>query len=301
MPHDIQSELPAWCVSLLPAHIFWRFHQKEKKVELISTGRGSISPEIILPLLSDLRFASTLVASEDFIRFKYFIQHLRQGISDQLNFRLIDHKGQWRFGRLASITTNDKPHFVTGCFFDFTDLIPSMSPNKPSDVKSKRDHSISNSKDVEKQIVSLPALLADLCRQQQQTDLSLFDALAIVYFDEDNQSKRWISHGFDGESPKGKEIDQLILYLKNTFSASTTSPLIVNNTLSSHQPLDWAVFVRRGVLSYWIEPITNRRRVKGAIIFASRKPWRYNPDQIGHLQETITLLSQFQNSEKGIL
>lgn len=296
MSPEADSPLPKWCAALLPAHIFWRYHIEDKTLVLLSPAGKSCFSDILTTLLTDLRFAATIVAADDFPRFKYFIRHLRQGKADDITFRLTSQLGQWHTGRMAAHVLLNNPSLVYGYFLDITELIAS-SPVSREPSKPGLPYQEETGGSVEKLTDSSPADLSqtmnDLCRLQQRRESSLFDALALIRFDEDQVPKRWLSAGFEGEQPEKDEIDHLVMYLKTKLDKADSGPLIVNNTVGSHLPLDWAIFVRNGMISYWIEPLIQRRRLKGAIIFASKQAWRYHPDLRSQLFSTMESLKRF--------
>lgn len=290
MAVTVSFELPDWCVSLLPHHLFWRYHIQEKRIELLSKNLSCPLFEIVPTLLCDLRFASTVVVAEDFLRFKYFVQHLRQGRPDTLSFRLLDQLGQWRPGHLASSRPGPAAPFLTGCFFDTSSILPDQ-PQAHSNLPRPSTHE--REKDSVQDLsrtTDLASLMSELCMRQQQSEAPLFDAMAILKLGEDEPAKRWQTQGFEAEPPLEEEIILLISHLRRAFEKSKNEALIVNNTLVSSAPLDWAFFVRNRFHSYWIEPLLYRRRPRGAVIFASRQAWRYHPDQRAQLSRILEKL-----------
>lgn len=294
MKKKTPTDIPAWCNRLFDGYIFWRFQIEDRRLELLSPGKKSGFSEIIPPLLTDLRFAATVVAEEDFLRFKYFIQHLRQGTADQITFRLVDQLGKRRLGRLESVALEQGSPFLFGFFLNISRMLPdslnetAVTPSSEKKIRTESQYtatlnSISMSTDI-------PALLADLCQQQERSDPVLFDALAVLLFSESEDGHRWRAHGFDNEEPDKNEIDHLIVHLRRSFDQPNPSPLVANNTAGSSMPLDWAIFVRCGLLSYRIEPLLQRRRARGAVIFASRQSWRYHLEEMPVLGEVILLL-----------
>lgn len=289
----ISSDLPAWCTALLSSHIFWQFRLPEKEVRMLSPGQNNGYVKLLPALLTDLNFASTLIYEGDFPRFKFFIQHLRQGKPDRLSFRIINQLGQWRSAQMAFVSHPGEPGHMQGYFLDISDQIETpaaFSPEKPPMSSSRTPDMIQHHPVAEGEETDLPGLLTDLCDQQKKSPAPLFDALAVLIFQAEKSSERWIAHGFDHEAPGLTEINRLSSRFRQVFEGQSPAPFIVNDTHNSQEPLDWAVFVRSSLQSYRAEPLVHRRSLKGTLIFASRKPWRFHTDRVEMLDQMVEMI-----------
>ena len=64
--------------------------------------------------------------------------------------------------------------------------------------------------------------------------------------------------------------------------------IIVEDTSKSIKPIDWALFIPKGVRSYYAQPLYNDNELRAVLIFCATEPGRFSESNIGLYQQFFT-------------
>lgn len=136
---------------------------------------------------------------------------------------------------------------------------------------------------------NIPALLTSLLEAQPLEGPANAVMLSRVFISENRIIISATGAGFDPQeeathSYKGSIAENIVNFnLKH---------IIVEDTSKSIKPIDWALFIPKGVRSYYAQPCFNKNNIQSVLIFCSTEPGQFNENNISLYRQFFSPFQQ---------
>jgi len=269
----------AACLDMMSPWL-WRIEVAKSRIELLYRPRPESQDTDLLQLLKNRESRQRLVHPEDLATLESVMLGLRMGTSGTAVFRVLDAGGTTWF-RLSGCLSEDDPRFVLGYLIDISDVVEAVCRKMGSAMPPQLSQT-------ERSLPFLPTekLLTAMAEADRiETVLqALFEhqgasRIDAVMFSDIHARKNRVyvySHGQPFVNlPQGKVFPYEGTIAENIVNFGLDH-LIVDDTLDSIKPIDWALFIPAGIRSYLAKPFYRGQSLRSVLIFCSMIPQRFS-------------------------
>ncbi|NVK18337.1 MAG: hypothetical protein HWE30_06570 [Methylocystaceae bacterium] len=278
------------------AALLWRVETEKARLEILNRHGFSHLNVDAVQLLKNPNYRQQITHGDDLLDLNATMRAVQQGETVSTVFRVVVQDGKTIWLKLASHVDPQRPGYVWGHLIDLSDVVNDFlhQPRLAWGMQSSKAPPSFPTDGGLLATFSPPQKMEDILRllfeQQEEpefdsilfSDVNLKDKKVTVYshgapFAELEQEKTYPYEGTIAENIVTFKLDHLI----------------VDDTLDSIKPIDWALFIPAGIRSYYAKPIFNVGKIESVLILCSTRPKAFSEEQT---KEFTDVFKSFQSA-----
>ncbi|SDR06224.1 GAF domain-containing protein [Pseudovibrio sp. Tun.PSC04-5.I4] len=269
--------------------LLWEIDLHKQRIAAVFESGWSDYPFDLVELLKNPNRRKELLLPEDLPELNNAMHSLQLGQYANAVFRLPDRTGAMKWFKITGEIQNDEELKIFGHLTCVDDILgdanrkPLIAKLESAEVRKEQSSSRKTSaltRRLGKQ-TSVPAMLAIINESQTAPE---FQA---VMFSHVMAEKEQVAVYYAGSAFEERTQGEIFSFEGTIAEAMITfnmEYMIVEDTMESLKPIDWALFVPNRVRSYLALPIYDEGLITGVFIVCANDPNRFSEAQINHFQ-----------------
>jgi hypothetical protein len=281
------------------AALLWRVEIQKARLEILNRhGFNHLGMDAV-QLLKNPNYREQYTYGDDLMELNTAMRAVQKGQTTSIVFRVIVQEGETIWLKLASYVDPQRPGYVWGHLIELSDVVNDLQnqPRLSLEPESQKSHlSFTVGADLLSQVSNQQKMEDILSYLFQHQEGSKFDA--ILFSDvKPNENKVTVhSHGAPFASLEPEKTYPYEGTIAENIVTFKLDHLIVDDTLDSIKPIDWALFIPAGIRSYYAKPIFNKGEIESVLILCSTKPQAFAE---AHVKDFTPFFQTFQLAVKN--
>lgn len=255
--------------------VLWRVEIPRSRIEILNDIIIEGLGEYTHLFVKNAAFRESLLEPEEKKRVDVFFENMKEYNTASIVFRVLGKSGEFIWLKLCGTRSSCDPEYYHGCLVDVTDT----AKQAVAAMEEKSGQAVDG--------IAETYAATELGQDNHEHTINIVDALNEAYvrlqaeenydallFSDVHIRKNMVAVYFSGkpfEMEKQGEVYPYAGTVAQDIVRYDLECLIVDDTMDSIKPIDWALFVPQGIRSYYAKPYYVRGVLRSVLVICSKK------------------------------
>jgi hypothetical protein len=277
--------------------VLWRVEIPRSRIEILNDIIIEGLEEYTHLFVKNAAFRESLLEPKEKKRVDIFFENMKEYNAATTVFRVPGKSGEFIWLKLCGTRSSCDPDYYHGCLVDVTDT----ATQAVAAMEEKNGHVASDI--AEKYASAKPHAAVELSQGDHEYNIDIADALNETYarlqaqescdallFSDVHIRKNMVTVYFSGKPFEMEKQGESYLYagtVAQDIVRYELDYLIVDDTMDSIKPIDWALFVPQGIRSYYAKPYYVRGVLRSVLVICSKRKSMYTNRHVDSYNEIL--------------